>query len=61
MRRRLIDALQDVIEAERQAAELRRVRGALAELYCDQMLAEVGRSESEKALLQDVKRALRWV
>ena len=61
MRKRLIDALEDAIWAERQAAELRRTYGPGAEQYCDGLIDMRAKSDPERAQLQDVRRALRWV
>jgi hypothetical protein len=61
MRKRLIDTLRDVIEAERVAAELRRAYGGGAERYCEGLIAANVENETERERLQDVRRALRWV
>ncbi|HKR87654.1 MAG TPA: hypothetical protein VJS38_05715 [Phenylobacterium sp.] len=62
MGKRLIDTLQEVIEAERLAAEWRRTYGADAERYCDSLIEEARSwKELDREQLQDVRRALRWV
>jgi hypothetical protein len=58
---RLIETLQDVIEAERQAAELRRKLGTRAEGLCDTLIAARRKGDPERERLQDVRRALRWI
>lgn len=61
MRKRLIDTLEDVILAERIAAELRQAHGAGAEQYCDGLLRTRTKMDPEREQLEDVRRALRWV
>lgn len=61
MRRRLIETLEDVIVAERLAAELRRKHGVGAEAVCDALVAARARNDPAVAQLKDVRRALRWV
>ena len=61
MGKRLIDTLQDVIVAERMAAELRRTYGADAERYCDALIEARSWKDLDQEQLEDVRRALRWV
>jgi hypothetical protein len=61
MGKRLIDTLQDVIVAERMAAELRRTYGADAERYCDTLIEARSWKDLDQEQLEDVRRALRWV
>jgi hypothetical protein len=61
MRRKMIEALQDVIMAEGRAAELRKIYGAGAESVCDALLAGRRSGDPEVQHLKDVRRALRWV
>ena len=61
MGKRLIDTLEEVIVAEGVAAELRRTHGADAERYCDILIEARSWKDLERAQLQDVRRALRWV
>lgn len=61
MGKRLIDTLQEVIEAERMAADLRRSYGADAERYCEGLLEARSWKELDREQLEDVRRALRWV
>jgi len=61
MRKRLVDALEDVIAAEHLAAELRRSHGTGAEAYCDALMHDCAKTDSDREYLQDVRRALRWV
>ena len=61
MRRRLIDALEDVIAAEQVAVELRKTHGPGAEQVCDALIASRSRTDPEVERLRDVRRALRWV
>jgi hypothetical protein len=50
-----------VIAAERHAAELRHRHGVRAERYCDALIATRVQSDPERARLEDVRRALRWI
>lgn len=61
MQKRLIDTLQDVIAAERLAAEWRRTYGTDAERHCDSLIEARSWEELDREQLQDVRRALRWV
>lgn len=61
MRKRLIDALQDVIAAEQLAAVLRRAYGAGAEAHCDGLIHGRAARDPTREHLEDVRRALRWV
>ena len=61
MGKRLIETLQDVMEAERVAAELRRTHGPDAERYCDGLIEARSWKELDREQLEDVRRALRWV
>jgi hypothetical protein len=61
MGKRLIDTLQDVIEAEHLAVEFRRTHGADAERYCDGLIEARSWKELDREQLEDVRRALRWV
>jgi hypothetical protein len=61
MRKRLIDALEEVILAERLAAELRQTHGLGAEQYCDGLIQTRAKNDPERMRLQDVRRALRWI
>jgi hypothetical protein len=60
MPRRLIETLIDVIEAEREAADLRKTHGLSAEEHCARMVNRA-KSDSEREHLKDVRRALRWI
>lgn len=71
MQKRLIDTLEDVIAAERLAAEWRRTYGADAERHCDSLIEarswkphdreQLGPEQLGPEQLRDVRRALRWV
>lgn len=61
MGKRLIETLQDVIEAERLAAEWRRTYGADAERYCDHLIEARSWRDLDREQLEHVRRALRWV
>jgi hypothetical protein len=61
MRRRLVDALFEVIEAEKLATQLRRAHGPEAERRCDELLARATSSGPERERLEDARRALRWL
>jgi hypothetical protein len=66
MQKRLIDTLEDVIAAERLAAEWRRTYGADAERHCDSLIEarswkEPDGEQLRPEQLRDVRRALRWV
>lgn len=61
MQKRMIERLQDVIEAERRAAELRRLHGERAEALCDALIAARRQPDAEREQLQDMRRALRWI
>jgi hypothetical protein len=66
MQKRLIDTLEDVIAAERLAAEWRRTYGADAERHCDSLIEarswkDLDGERLRPEQLRDVRRALRWV
>lgn len=58
MRRRLIEALEDAIAAERLAEALRETHGASAEAVCDQLISARAVKDREWLRLNDVRRAL---
>ena len=58
MRRRLIEALEDAIAAERLAEDLRNRHGAAAEQVCERLISARPAKDREWLRLRDVRRAL---